>query len=47
MPLLFGPVLDRGGPLAALMLTGALTGMSLLALLLLKALAHQVPAQPN
>ncbi len=35
-PLLFGLVLDRGGPLAALLLTGSLTGLSLLALLLLK-----------
>ncbi len=36
-PLLFGLVLDRGGPRAALLLTGSLTGLSLLALLLLKA----------
>jgi MFS family permease len=35
-PLLFGLVLDRGGPIAALALTGTLTGFSLLALLLLK-----------
>jgi MFS family permease len=35
-PLLFGLVLDRGGPLAALLLTGLLTGLSLLALLLLQ-----------
>ena len=35
-PLLFGLVLDRGGPFAALLLTGSLTGLSLLALLLLK-----------
>ncbi len=35
-PLLFGLVLDRGGPLAALLLTGTLTGVSLLALLLLR-----------
>ena len=34
--LLFGLVLDRGGPLAALLLTGSLTGLSLLALLLLQ-----------
>ncbi len=33
-PLLFGLVLDRGGPLAALLLTSSLTGLSLLALLL-------------
>ncbi len=36
-PLLFGLVLDRGGPLAALLLSGTLTGLSFLALLLLKA----------
>lgn len=35
-PLLFGLVLDSGGPLPALLLTGTLTGLSLLALLLLK-----------
>ena len=35
-PLLFGLVLDRGGPAAALLLTGSLTGLSLLALLLLR-----------
>ncbi len=35
-PLLFGLVLDRGGPVAALLLTGSLTGLSLLALLLLR-----------
>ena len=35
-PLLFGLVLDSGGPLAALLLTGSLTGLSLLALLLLQ-----------
>lgn len=35
-PLLFGLVLDRGGPLTALLLTGSLTGLSLLALLLLR-----------
>jgi MFS family permease len=34
-PLLFGLVLDRGGPYEALLLTGTLTGVSLLALLLL------------
>jgi len=39
-PLLFGLVLDRGGPLAALLLTGSLTGLSFLALLLLKAPAY-------
>jgi MFS family permease len=36
-PLLFGLVLDRGGPLAALLLSGGLTGLSFLALLLLTA----------
>jgi hypothetical protein len=35
-PLLFGLVLDRGGPYEALLLTGTLTGVSVLALLLLK-----------
>ncbi len=35
-PLLFGLVLDGGGPLAALLLTGTLTGASLLALVLIK-----------
>lgn len=35
-PLLFGLVLDHGGPLAALLLTGTLTSMSLLALFFLK-----------
>lgn len=35
-PLLFGLVLDSGGPFAALLLTGSLTCLSLLALLLLK-----------
>jgi MFS family permease len=53
-PLLFGLVLDRGGPLAALLLTGTLTSMSLLALLLLKqpdnavsTPANSPPARPN
>jgi MFS family permease len=36
-PLLFGLVLDRGGPLAALLLSGGLTGLSFLALMLLTA----------
>jgi MFS family permease len=40
-PLLFGLMLDRGGPLAALMLSGALTGASFLALF---ALSASVPA---
>lgn len=35
-PLLFGLVLDRAGPFAALLLSGSLTGLSLLALLLLR-----------
>ena len=35
-PLLFGLVLDQGGPLAALLLSGTLTGLSFLALLLLR-----------
>jgi MFS family permease len=36
-PLLFGIVLDRGGPLAALLLSGSLTGLSFLALFTLSA----------
>ncbi len=36
-PLVFGLVLDHGGPIVFLVLTGVLTGISLLALLLLKA----------
>jgi MFS family permease len=35
-PLLFGLVLDRAGPLSALLLSGSLTGCSFLALLLLR-----------
>jgi hypothetical protein len=35
-PLLFGLVLDRGGPRAALLFSGSLMGLSLLALLLLR-----------
>ena len=35
-PLLFGLVLDSGGPSAALLLTGSLTGLSFVALLLLR-----------
>ncbi len=38
-PLLFGLVLDRGGPLSALMLSGALTGLSFLALFAVSASA--------
>lgn len=41
-PLLFGLVLDKGGPLAALLLSGTLTGLSFLVLLLLRK-----PAQPG
>lgn len=36
-PLLFGLVLDRGGPLLALLFSGTLTGLAFLALLLLRA----------
>lgn len=36
-PLVFGLVLDRGGPLLALLFSGTLTGLSFLALLLLRA----------
>jgi len=38
-PVLFGVVLDRGGPLAALLLSGTLTGLSFLALFALSAAA--------
>ena len=44
-PVLFGLVLDRGGPLAALLLSGSLTGLSLLALLALSAAAGRGVAQ--
>ena len=46
-PLLFGLVLDNGGPLAALMLSGALTGLSFLALftLSLSAPAYRTAAK--
>jgi hypothetical protein len=40
-PLLFGIVLDRGGPLFALLLSGTLTGVSLLALFAVKASASR------
>lgn len=40
-PLLFGVVLDNGGPLMALLLTGSLTGLSFLALF---TLGQQAPA---
>jgi hypothetical protein len=43
-PLLFGVVLDRGGPLAALMLSGALTGGSFLALFAVSASASSACA---
>ena len=39
-PLLFGIVLDRGGPLAALLLSGTLISASFLALFALNATAH-------
>ena len=45
-PLLFGLVLDGGGPLAALLLSGSLTGLSFLALLLLRMPAQQGAAKP-
>jgi MFS family permease len=45
-PLLFGLVLDRGGPLAALLLSGTLTGLSCLALLLLRTPAQLGAAKP-
>jgi hypothetical protein len=38
-PVLFGIVLDRYGPLYALLLSGTLTGLSFLALLSLRAVA--------
>ncbi len=46
-PLLFGLVLDRAGPLYALLLSGTLTGLSFLALFLLtaSATAARVPAK--
>lgn len=43
-PLLFGLVLDRGGPLAALLLTGTLTSLSFVALLLLRPAARPAGA---
>lgn len=45
-PLLFGIVLDRGGPLAALLFSGTLTGLSFLALFTLSAAAHR-PAEAD
>ena len=44
-PVLFGLVLDRGGPLAALLLSGSLTGLSFLALLALSAAVGRGVAQ--
>ena len=44
-PVLFGLVLDRGGPLAALLLSGSLTGLSFLALLALSAAAARGAVQ--
>jgi hypothetical protein len=46
-PLLFGIVLDRGGPLAALLLSGTLTGASFLALFALNATAPAYRAVPK
>ena len=44
-PVLFGIVLDRSGPLAALLLSGSLTGLSFLALFTLSAAAARGVAQ--
>jgi MFS family permease len=44
-PVLFGLVLDRGGPLAALALSGSLTGVSFLALFTLSAAASRGTVQ--
>jgi MFS family permease len=44
-PVLFGLVLDRGGPLAALLLSGSLTALSFLALLALSAATARGVAQ--
>jgi hypothetical protein len=41
---LFGIVLDRGGPLYALLLSGSLTGLSFLALLSLSAVGSRAAA---
>jgi hypothetical protein len=43
---LFGVVLDQGGPLYALLLSGTLTGLSFLALLTLSAAASR-PARAD
>jgi MFS family permease len=45
-PLLFGLVLDRAGPLAALLLSGSLTSLSFLALFTLSAPARAYSAAP-
>jgi len=45
-PLLFGLVLDRCGPLAALLLSGTLTSLSFLALLLLRMPMQQGAEKP-
>jgi hypothetical protein len=44
-PVLFGIVLDRAGPLAALALSGSLTGLSFLALFTLSAAATRGPVE--
>jgi hypothetical protein len=44
-PLLFGLVLDQGGPLAALLLSGSLTGASFLALFAVGASAPEIRAK--
>jgi MFS family permease len=46
-PLLFGIVLDRGGPLAALLLSGTLTSASFLALFALNAMTPAYRAVPK
>jgi MFS family permease len=46
-PLLFGIVLDRGGPLSALLLSGTLTGLSFLALFSFGALGSRPAARPE
>ena len=45
-PLVFGLVLDRGGPYAALLLSGTLTSLSFLALLLLRMPLRQEAMKP-
>jgi hypothetical protein len=46
-PLLFGLVLDNGGPLSALLLSGTLTGLSFLALFALSASAPAMRPAPK